>query len=293
MSKTPPENPAQPAATATAKSATAKSATGPGHATSHAAGLERRLRRSRILNVVLGALAAFLAVVVIAQALPGSTGSAAAGPAASSDAPAAGAPAGGQNPENPAIAKRDPDDPFAIGSVDAPIVLVEWADFRCPFCAVFMNDTMPVILDEYVDAGLVRYEFRDVAFFGDESTDAAVAARAAGEQGRFPEYLTALYAAAPESGHPDMPREKLIGFAETAGVPDLARFEADLDRPELRKAVAQSTADAQALGVTSVPFFVVGSQAMAGAQPVDAFRQFLDARLVEAGVDAPGAGQAR
>ncbi|MFD6055565.1 DsbA family protein [Agromyces sp. NPDC060279] len=288
MSKTPPEKPARPAAEPTAP------ATGPGHATAHAAGLERRLRRSRILNVVLGALAAFLAVVVLAQALPGATGGATAnGDPAGSHAPATGAPAANENPENPAIAKRDPDDPFAIGSVDAPIVLVEWADFRCPFCAVFTNDTMPVILDEYVDAGLVRYEFRDVAFFGDESVDAAVAARAAGEQGRFPEYLAALYAAAPESGHPDMPREKLLGFAEAAGVPDLARFEADLDRPELRDAVTKSTADAQALGVSSVPFFVVGTQAMAGAQPVDAFREFLDARLAEAGVDAPGAEQAR
>ncbi|MFK4730478.1 thioredoxin domain-containing protein [Agromyces mediolanus] len=287
MSKTQPEKPAQPA------DASGPAAAGPGHATAHAAGLERRLRRSRILNVVLGAITAFLAVVVIAQSLPGSAGGAAAdAPPASSDTPATGAPAAGTNPENPAIAKRDPDDPFAIGSVDAPIVLVEWADFRCPFCAVFTNDTMPVILDEYVDSGLVRYEFRDVAFFGDESVDAAVAARAAGEQGRFPEYLAALYAAAPESGHPDMPREKLVGFAQTAGVPDLARFEADLDRQDLRDAVAKSTADAQALGVSSVPFFVVGTQAMAGAQPVDAFRQFLDTRLAEAGVDAPGAGQA-
>lgn len=283
MSKTPPEKPAQSAAKPAA----------PGHATAHSAGLERRLRRSRILNVVLGALAAFLAVVVLAQALPGATGGTTAnGDPAGTGAPATGAPAANENPENPAIAKRDPDDPFAIGSVDAPIVLVEWADFRCPFCAVFTNDTMPVILDEYVDAGLVRYEFRDVAFFGDESVDAAVAARAAGEQGRFPEYLAALYAAAPESGHPDMPREKLLGFAKTAGVPDLARFEADLDRPELRDAVTKSTADAQALGVSSVPFFVVGTQAMAGAQPVDAFREFLDARLAEAGVDAPGAGRA-
>jgi protein-disulfide isomerase len=163
------------------------------------------------------------------------------------------------------------------------VVLVEWADFRCPFCAVVTNQTLPTLFEEYVDTGLVRFEFRDVAFFGEESIDAAVAARAAGEQGRFPEYLEALFAAAPEKGHPDMPRDKLIGFATEAGVPDLAKFEQDLDRADLRDAVLASTAEAQKLGVTSVPFFVAGDQAIAGAQPIENFRALLDEQLAAAG----------
>ncbi|KRA25749.1 hypothetical protein ASD65_15950 [Microbacterium sp. Root61] len=236
--------------------------------------LTAKLRRARILNIVLGAIAVFLLVVVIAQSLP-------------SAAPAAEAPTQGAVPtptaEAPEIAKRDPADPFAIGDVDAPVVLVEWADFRCPFCAVVTNQTLPAVFQEYVDKGLVRYEFRDVAFFGDESIDAAVAARAAGEQGKFPEYMQVLFAAAPEKGHPDMPREKLIGFAQEAGVPDLAKFEADLDRTDLRDAVLASTAEAQRLGVTSVPFFVAGDKAIAGAQPLDTFRQLLDEQLAAAG----------
>ena len=250
----------------------------PGHTTPHAAGLERRLRRSRALNIVLGIATAFLLVVAIAQAFPQSPSTAE--PAASAGPEASDAAA---YAENPAIALRDPDDPLAIGDVDAPVVLVEWADFRCPYCAVFTNQTMPVILDEYVDAGLVRYEFRDVAFFGDESVDAAVAARAAGEQGRFPEYLEAVFAAAPEKGHPDMPREKLVAFAKEAGVPDLAAFEADLDRADLAEAVTASTAQAQQLGVTGVPFFVAGDQALSGAQPIENFRALLDEQLAAAG----------
>lgn len=252
----------------------------PGHATPHAAALERRLRRSRTLNIVLGIATAFLLVVAIAQAFPQSPSTAA--PAASAGPEASDAAA---YAENPAIALRDPDDPLAIGDVDAPVVLVEWADFRCPYCAVFTNETMPVILDEYVESGLVRYEFRDVAFFGDDSTAAAVGARAAGEQGRFPEYLQAVYAAAPEKGHPDMPREKLVAFAKDAGVPDLDQFEADLDRADLRDAVTASTSQAQQLGVTGVPFFVAGDRALSGAQPLDAVRSFLDEQLLAAGVD--------
>ncbi|MGW9629578.1 DsbA family protein [Agromyces sp. NPDC055520] len=248
--------------------------------------LARRLRRARILNIVLGAVTAFLLVVVIAQSMPGAAQGTAAGatrtPATDGADTGADATAGGSAGASGEIATRDPDDPLAVGDVDAPVVLVEWADFRCPFCAVVTNQTLPTIFDEYVEQGLVRYEFRDVAFFGDESVDAAVAARAAGEQGRFPEYLAAVFAAAPEKGHPDMPREKLIGFAAEAGVPDLAKFELDLDRADLRDAVLASTDAAQKLGVTSVPFFVAGDQAIAGAQPIENFRALLDEQLAAA-----------
>ncbi|KQZ10824.1 disulfide bond formation protein [Agromyces sp. Root1464] len=247
--------------------------------------LARKLRLARILNVVLGAVTAFLLVVVIAQSVP-NAGQAAAGGGAT-QTPAAGEAGAGENTAGSGagseLAKRDPNDPLAIGDVDAPVVLVEWADFRCPFCAVVTNQTLPTIFEEYVEQGLVRYEFRDVAFFGDESVDAAVAARAAGEQGRFPEYLEAVFAAAPEKGHPDMPREKLVGFAAEAGVPDLAKFEQDLDRADLRDAVLASTAEAQKLGVTSVPFFVAGDQAIAGAQAIENFRALLDEQLAAAG----------
>ncbi len=243
--------------------------------------LARKLRLARILNVVLGAVTAFLLVVVIAQSVlnAGQATADAAQPTATDDA-GSGTAGSGTGSE---LATRDPNDPLAIGDVDAPVVLVEWADFRCPFCAVVTNQTLPTIFDEYVEQGLVRYEFRDVAFFGDESVDAAVAARAAGEQGRFPEYLEAVFAAAPEKGHPDMPREKLIGFAAEAGVPDLEKFEQDLDRADLRDAVLASTAEAQKLGVTSVPFFVAGDQAIAGAQPIENFRALLDEQLAAAG----------
>lgn len=178
--------------------------------------------------------------------------------------------------------RRDAADPMAIGDVDAPVVLTYWTDLRCPFCAVFSRDTLPILIEEYVDLGEVRIEFHDVAYFGEESATAAVAARAAGEQELFFEYLEAVYAVAPESGHPDLPREELVAFAAEIGVPDMAQFEADLDDPALRKAADESTADAQQLGVSAVPFFVAGDTALSGAQPVDTFRAFLDDALTKA-----------
>lgn len=242
--------------------------------------LEKRVRLWRMVSGALAIVAIFLGVVVAGQ-----LGAASVAPVAAQteESATSGTSTDEQATDQsvPDLARRVAGDPMALGAVDAPIVLIEWGDYRCPFCASFANDTLPTVIQEYVDAGLVRFEFNDVVFFGDDSAAAAVAGRAAGEQDRFHEYMSVLYAAAPESGHPDMGREKLVAFAETAGVPDLAKFEADLDSPELQQAVAASTAQAQQLGVTSVPFFLVGDQVMAGAQPLDTFRQVLDEQLAK------------
>lgn len=249
--------------------------------------LERRLRTAHIVNGVLAALVAILLVVAVVVAVrpwadgqalgqggatePGTTEPGATGPAETAPAQ-----------QIPDLARRDPNDPLAIGAVDAPVVVIEWLDYRCPYCAAFTNGTMPTIIEEYVDAGLVRYEFNEVVFFGEQSFAAAVAARAAGEQGRFHEYLTTLFAAAPTSGHPELPRETLIAFAETAGVPDLAKFTADLDSPELAAAVQASHDRAVALGVSSVPTFLIDQTVLQGAYPIDAFREAIDSALAAA-----------
>lgn len=233
--------------------------------------LEAKYRRSLILNAILAVAVVFLLVVAIAQGAGGAQTGAQPTPAASD----------GAKP-SPTLERRDPADPMAVGAVDAPVVLIEWTDMRCPYCALFSKTTLPTLLKEYVDTGKVRIEVRDVAFFGDQSAQASVAARAAGRQGKFMEYLEAVYAAAPESGHPELPRDTLIGFAKTIGVPDIAAFTADLDDPALLSAVQQSTTEAQGLGVNSVPFFVAGGTAMSGAQPIENFREFLDNALAKA-----------
>lgn len=237
---------------------------------------ETKYRRSRMLNVVLGALAVFLGVVVAAQLLPGQSPTATF--LGSSDT---GSGQSSADEGELMFVRRDANDPMAIGDVDAPVVLTEWVDMRCPFCAVFSRDTLPILIDEYVETGKVRIEFHDVVFYGEQSQNAAIAARAAGRQDMYVEYLTAMHEVAPEGGHADLPRETLIGFAEEIDIPDLDQFIADLDDPELREDVVASTRSSQELGVTAVPFFVAGNMAVSGAQPVDVFRDFLDQALVE------------
>lgn len=235
--------------------------------------LESRLRRSRALNLILGVVAV---VAVVFGAVQWTQVSASNGHSAEVQIEESADEA---TDETVSIERRIEGDPMAIGSLDAPVVLSEWIDFRCPYCAVFSRDTFPRIVQEYVDAGDVRIEVHDVAFFGDESERAAVAARAAGEQGMYFEFLEAVYAAAPESGHPELSEQELIGFATQVGVPDIPRFTEDLASDALRAAVRESTANAQQLGVSAVPFFAVRGQALSGAQPIENFRQFLDQHL--------------
>ena len=187
----------------------------------------------------------------------------------------------GASDDDPGLARREAEDPMAVGDPDAPVVVVEYSDFRCPFCARFTRETMPKLIEEYVDAGLVRYEMRDMPLFGDESLDAAIAGRAAARQ----EFLTAVHADAPDKGHPPMPRKKLIAYAEEAGVDDIDRFADDLDDETLRDQVEADVVQAQGIGVNSVPFFAVDAYAVSGAQPWEVFEEVIEERLDAHGVE--------
>lgn len=239
--------------------------------------LRLRLRNARRLNVALAALSVFLLVIVFAvrssdeprDQLSAGNGS------SSSGEPDREEPAAG-DPGDPARSFADADHRFVIGDPDAPVVLNEWVDLRCPFCAVFTNKSLPTLIEDYVEPGLVRIEVHPVSFFGEDSTNGAVALHAAADQDRFFEYMTTLYAAAPDKGHPDHPNEVLLEFARDAGIPDLEAFEAALRDPDLRAEVGRATNEAQRLGVQAVPFFVVGDQAISGAQPLEVFESLLD-----------------
>src|SRR5699024_10549139 len=92
-------------------------------------------------------------------------------PDAGGDRPAAGQEdTGDGDSQDLDMSRRDEADPLAMGAVDAPVVMVEYADFRCPFCGVFARDVQPELISRYVDEGILRIEWRDLPIFGDQST---------------------------------------------------------------------------------------------------------------------------
>lgn len=185
-----------------------------------------------------------------------------------------------------ALATRDPDDPRALGEVDAPVVMIEWADFLCPFCGVFARDTETVLIERYVDTGILRIEWRDLPFQGEEAFLAAVGGQAAAEQDAFWEYHEALFAADLRRADGRMGREFLLAVAADLDL-DVVAFEADLDDPVLAERVQGDAVLGQSLGITGTPAFIIGGYPLVGAQPLEVFVNVIENAAIEAGAELP------
>ena len=143
----------------------------------------------------------------------------------------------------------------AIGSVTAPVTIEVWSDYQCPYC--HLEDLLfgGALEREYVMPGIARIVYRDFAFLGQESTDAAVAARCAGAQEAAAQlrYHDALFTFQQGENQGRFVRDNLVQIAAIAGVPDKAAFEACLDDPAVAKAVADETLAGRDAGVSSTP----------------------------------------
>jgi protein-disulfide isomerase len=181
-------------------------------------------------------------------------------------------------------ARRIPGDPLARGDADAPVVLVMWEDFQCPFCATFAQETEPVLVDRFVEDGVLRLEWRDFPYFGEQSVQAARAARAAGEQGAFWEFHDAVYAlgSPPNSGR--LTDDVLIGLARDLDL-DVERFTATMQSQETHDAVTADFREGQQLGISGTPAFLLNGRPIMGAQPTDTFVAAIEQAAAEAGAD--------
>ncbi|WP_297555035.1 thioredoxin domain-containing protein [uncultured Actinomyces sp.] len=180
--------------------------------------------------------------------------------------------------------RRVDGDPRAMGKVDAPVVMVAYEDFSCPMCTVFFTNVYPQ-LKPLVDEGKLRIEFHDLTIFPNYGSDkAARGARAAANQGKFWEYTETAYHLAGAGNHPTYDDAKVLEIAQTIGITDLDKFEADYNAPETTASVKEETDHAMMnIGITGTPFFIVNDAVISGAQPVDYFRNTIARQLELAG----------
>lgn len=176
------------------------------------------------------------------------------------------------------IVRRDPADPTAIGAVDAPVVMVMWADFRCGYCARFALETAPGLAD-YVADGTLRVEWRDFPRVTQQSPAIAAAARSAGLQGAFWEYHDRVFA--DNTTVPEMGDDYLRGVATDLGL-DVAQFDADRASADVLAAVEADTQQGLALGVSGTPAFMINGYPIAGAQPLETFMAVIESELARA-----------
>ena len=176
---------------------------------------------------------------------------------------------------------RDPADAQAKGKVDAPVVMVIYSDFACPYCTQFAQKVEPEFAD-LVDQGTLRIEWRDLAQISPTSPLAAQAGRAAAKQGRFWELHDAVYAAADPQGHPEYTEDSLVAFAKRAGVADIEKFRSDMNAAETVSAVTEAKNHAHSIGITGTPFMIVGETFISGFQDADYMKAVINSQAAKA-----------
>ncbi|BAG18094.1 MULTISPECIES: DsbA family protein [Streptomyces] len=233
----------------------------------------RRARRRTI--AASGAIAAAVAITVLALTL---------------DDPAPRDKQGGDSPATVqsvapapvdesllALARRDSGDALAVGRADAPVVMIEYSDFQCPFCGRFARETEPELIRSYVDKGVLRIEWRNFPVFGEESEQAARAAWAAGQQKKFWDFHEVAFGEPRERNQGDFSTDKLVGMAREAGVGDIGRFRSDMASGAAHDAVRKDREEGYGLGVTSTPAFLINGTPVLGAQPTATFEEAVEA----------------
>ena len=129
----------------------------------------------------------------------------------------------------------------------------------------------PKLYEKYIEDGTLRIEWRDFPYRGQESVDAAVAARAAQAQGRFWEYHDLLY----ESQFSGFGDENLIALARRADL-DVQRFENDYASGRYAELVEEDFRQGQRIGVTGTPTFLINDQVLVGLQPLEVFESAIE-----------------
>ena len=166
------------------------------------------------------------------------------------------------------------DDDPVIGKADAPVIIIEFSDFQCPFCGRFYSQTLPQLKKEYIDTGKVKLVYRDFPLpMHQHAQKAAEAAGCAEEQGKFEEFHNKVF-----ENQKALTDENLKAYAGDLGL-DQSAFDSCLDSGKRAAEVKKDANDGKAAGVSGTPSFFINGQRLVGAQPFAAFKSIIDAEL--------------
>lgn len=189
-------------------------------------------------------------------------------------APPRDTPPTGNGTQAPPVQASADDDPM-LGNADAPVTMIEFSDFECPFCARFFQQTLPQIKEQYIKTGKVQFVYRDfpISSIHSNAEKAAEAGECADEQGKFWEYHDLIF-----SRQDQMSVANYKRWAAELKL-DTARFDSCLDSGKYADEVAKDFSDGQAAGVSGTPTFFINGQRVVGALPFEQFQRVLDAAL--------------
>jgi protein-disulfide isomerase len=217
--------------------------------------VERQERRQRLLK--LGAAASFLAIVAVAVAVVVSQNQGG---------------GGGGSLEDVGLVRKQlagiPQNQMVLGEPSAKVKLVEFGDLQCSACKAYSEGIIPEVIDSKVRSGKAKIEFRNFRIIGEDSVPAGAAAIAAGKQGHGWSFLELFYRNQGTENGGYVTDSFLTDVAKGAGVPDIARWDADRKSKAVLDQVASTTAETQRFGFSGTPSFAVEGPASNGLEPL-------------------------
>lgn len=174
----------------------------------------------------------------------------------------------------------DTEGAYSIGDEDAPVVMVEFTDYQCPFCSRHFLETFPKIKADYIDTGKVRYVFLDfpLTSIHPQAQLAAEAARCAGDQGAYLQMHDVLFGRQDEWNGRDDAGQIFNGYARELGLNGDV-FAGCLAEGKHTAAVQADLEQGIALGVDGTPAFFINGNFVSGAQPFEVFRGAIESLL--------------
>lgn len=180
-------------------------------------------------------------------------------------------------PEPVVNAKDLVDNDPVMGDATAPVTIVEFSDYQCPFCGRFYEQTLTQLKDEYIKTGKAKLVFRDFPLsFHPEAQKAAEAAECAGKQGKYWEMHDKLF-----ENQADLSVANEKKWAKELGL-NSADFDACLDSGETADEVSADSAAGSSAGVSGTPTFFINGQKVVGAQPFSVIKAAIEAELAAA-----------
>ena len=179
-----------------------------------------------------------------------------------------------QAPQQPSNVQVSADDDPIKGKKDAPVTIIEFSDFQCPYCEKFYSQALPSIEDKYIKTGKVKIIYRDFPLsFHKNAQKSAEASECADEQGKFWEYHNKLF-----ENQNSLAVDNLKQYAKDLGL-DAAKFNECLDSGRMANEVQKDLNDGLSYGVSGTPSFFINGVALVGAQPFAAFQQIIEQEL--------------
>ncbi len=187
----------------------------------------------------------------------------------------------------PQVFRVSLDDDPVKGNPDAPVTVVEFSDFQCPFCSRFFQQTLPLIEENYIDTGKIKFVYRDFPLdsIHPNARPAHIAAECADEQGKFWEYHDLLFQEqAKWQGLDSSKLQKILTkYAANLGLQG-ASFESCMQSQEIADEVNADFLQAAQYGATGTPTFFIGNEKigfikLVGAQPYAVFQGMIDNQL--------------